>query len=49
VIRDVDGQKIEDLDQFKEVYEKFKLLPAKGRMVQVTYKDALIFALLKEE
>jgi serine protease Do len=49
VVRNVDGHKIEDLDQFKEVYEKFKDLPPKGRMLQVTYKDALIFALLKEE
>jgi serine protease Do len=49
VIRDVDGQQIKDLDQFKEVYEKLKDLPPKGRMLQVTYKESLIFALLKEE
>jgi S1-C subfamily serine protease len=49
VIRDVDGLKIEDLDQFKEVYNKLKELPDKGWMVQLTYKDALIFALIKEE
>ncbi len=49
VIRDVDDIKIEDLDQFKEVYNKLKKLPEKGRMVQLTYKDALIFALIKEE
>ena len=49
VIRDVDNVKINDLDQFKEMYENFKTLPLKGRMLQLTYKDALIFALLKEE
>jgi S1-C subfamily serine protease len=49
VIRDVDNSKIEDIDQFKEVYEKLKSLPPKGRMLQLTYKDALIFALLREE
>ena len=49
VIRDVDNTKIEDLDQFKEVYEKLKSLPPKGRMLQLTYKYALIFALLREE
>jgi len=49
VIRDVEGVKIDDIDQFKEVYEKSKSLPSKGRMLQLTYKDALIFALLKEE
>lgn len=49
VIRDVDNMEINDLDQFKEVYEKFKTLPLKGRMLQLTYKDALIFALLREE
>jgi S1-C subfamily serine protease len=49
VIRDVDNVKINDLDQFKEVYENFKTLPLKGRMLQLKYKDALIFALLKEE
>lgn len=49
VIKKIDGQKVEDLDQFKKIYEKQKELPPKGRMLQVTYKDALIFALLKEE
>jgi len=49
VIRDVDNMKFDDLDQFKEVYEKVKSLPPKGRMLQLTYKDALIFALLREE
>jgi len=49
VIRDIDNTKINDLDQFKEVYEKLKTLPPKGRMLQLTYKDALIFALLREE
>jgi serine protease Do len=49
VIKNVDGQAIEDLEQFKEVYEKLKDLPKNGRMLHVTYKDALIFALLREE
>ena len=49
VIIDVDGQKIKDLDEFKKVYEKMKNLPEKGRMLQVSYKDARIFALLREE
>jgi len=49
VIRDIEGQKVEDLDKFKEIYEKLKDLPPKGRMLKVTFKDALIFALLKEE
>jgi serine protease Do len=49
VIRDVDDLKIDDLDQFKKVYEKAKSLPPRGRMLQLTYKDALIFALLREE
>jgi serine protease Do len=49
VITQVDGQKVEDLDQFKDLYENLKDLPPKGRMLQLTYKDALIFALLKEE
>jgi len=49
VITEVDDIKITDLDQFKEVYERQKILPQKGRMLQLTYKDALIFALLREE
>jgi serine protease Do len=49
VIKDVEGQQIKDLDQFKQVYEKLKDLPPKGRMLQVSYKESLIFALLKEE
>ncbi len=49
VIQDVDGQEIIDLDQFKEIYQKAKQLPAQGRMLELVYKDAVIFALLKEE
>ena len=49
VIRHVDNVEIDNLDQFKKVYEEFKILPQKGRMLQLTYKDALIFALLREE
>lgn len=49
VIRKVEGLDILDLDHFKEVYEKHKMLPARGKMLELTYKKALIFALLKEE
>ena len=49
VINKVDSLQIKDLNQFKNVYENLKTIPAKGRMLQLIYKDALIFALLREE
>ena len=49
VIKKVDGQQVMDLDQFKVLYQTAKELPTKGRMLELVYKDALIFALLKEE
>ena len=49
VIQNVDGIKISDLEQFKEIYQTAKQLPAKGRMLELVYKESLIFALLKEE
>jgi S1-C subfamily serine protease len=49
VIKKVDGQNVTDLEQFKTIYENMKELPAKGRMLEVTFKDALIYALLHEE
>jgi serine protease Do len=49
VLKSVDGEAVTDLDQFKKAYEKTSNLPTKGRMLELIYKDALIFALLKEE
>jgi len=49
VINYVENEKINNLDQFKIIYEKTKQLPLPGRMLKLTYKNALIFALLKEE
>jgi len=49
VIKKIDDQKVSDLEQFKEIYQTAKKLPAKGRMLELVYKEALIFALLKEE
>ncbi len=49
VIRHIDEIEVEDLEQFKQIYEKVEELPTKGRMLQLTYKKSLIFALLKEE
>ncbi len=49
VINYVEKEKINNLDQFKTIYEKTKQLPPLGRMLKLTYKNALIFALLKEE
>jgi serine protease Do len=49
VVRQVDDIKISDLNQYKDVYQKLEELPEKGRMLQLYYKNALIFGLLKEE
>jgi serine protease Do len=49
VLKSIDGELITDLEQFKDIYQKTSKLPAKGRMLELIYKDALIFALLKEE
>jgi hypothetical protein len=49
VIKKVDDQMISDLENFKEIYQTAKKLPVKGRMLELVYKEALIFALLKEE
>jgi len=49
VIQNVDGQQIIDLEQFKAIYQDTKQLPSLGRMLELVYKDAVIFGLLKEE
>ena len=49
VIRYVDNREVIDLEQFKNIYEKTKDISEPGRMLKLTYKDALIFALLREE
>jgi serine protease Do len=49
VLKSVDGKKVTDLDQFKDIYQMVKSLPEKGRMLELNYKDALIFALLRGE
>ena len=49
VINYVENEQVNTLDQFKIIYEKTKQLPPPGRMLKLTYKNALIFALLKEE
>ena len=49
VIRHIDGIEIINLDQFKNLYQKIEKLPSRGRMLQLTLKNSLVFALLKEE
>jgi len=49
VIQYIDNIEIENLDQFKNLYQKFEKLPSRGRMLQLTFKSSLVFALLKEE
>ena len=49
IITQIDDKQIIDLDQFKEIYESLATLPEKGRMLQLTYRNSVKFALLKEK
>jgi serine protease Do len=49
VITHIDAYKIKNLDQFKERYARLEELPPKGRMLQLTFRNATMFALLKEK
>lgn len=49
VITHIDRKKITGLEQFKELYNEMEKLPSKGRMLQLTFRNATTFALLKEK
>ena len=49
VLRFIDNTEIEDLEQFKQIYETLDKLPEKGIMLQMVYRNATRFALLKEK
>jgi serine protease Do len=49
VITHIDNQKIQNLEQYKELYRTLEQLPEKGRMLQLTFRNATTFALLKEK
>jgi serine protease Do len=49
VITHIDLKKVANLEQFKELYAAMKELPEKGRMLQLTFRTATNFALLKEK
>jgi hypothetical protein len=49
VIRTVDNTEIENLEQFKKVYEKLQDIPEKGIMLQLYFRNSTRFALLKEK
>jgi serine protease Do len=49
VIKTVDNTEIENLEQFKEVYEELQDIPEKGIMLQLYFRNSTRFALLKEK
>jgi hypothetical protein len=49
VIRLIDEHPIENLEQFKSLYQSLQNLPEKGRMLELFYKNSTLFALLKEK
>jgi len=49
IITQIDENEIINLDQFKDLYESLALLPQKGRMLHLTYRNSVKFALLKEK
>lgn len=49
VIRLVDDIEIEDLEQFKQVYQQLEDIPEKGIMLQLHFRNTTRFALLKEK
>lgn len=49
IIKEVDQTKIEDLEQFKNVYKNLELLPEIGRMIRLEFRNSTKFALLKEK
>jgi serine protease Do len=49
VIRLVDDIEIENLEQFKQVYQQLEDIPGKGIMLQLQFRNTTRFALLKEK
>jgi serine protease Do len=49
IIRQIDEQTIISLDQFKKIYGSLVSLPENGRMLRLSYRNSIKFALLKEK
>lgn len=49
IITQIDDQKIVNLEQFKDIYKSLAVLPEKGRMLNLSYRNSVKFALLKEK
>ena len=49
ILNKIDNKNIENLDQFKDMYNTLKFLPDKGRMLQLSFRNSTKFALLKEK
>ncbi len=49
IITQVDDKKIFDLEQFKNIYKAVVELPKKGRILHLSYRNSVKFALLKEK
>jgi serine protease Do len=49
IITQIDDEKITNLEQFKDIYDSLVTLPDKGRMLHLSYRNSVKFALLKEK
>jgi len=49
IITKIDDKNIINLEQFKDIYESLVDLPEKGRMLHLSYRNSVKFALLKEK
>jgi serine protease Do len=49
VITHIDTHKIKNLEHFKDLFTRMEKLPPQGRMLQLIYRSATTFALLKEK
>jgi len=49
IITQIDKDKIINLEQFKDIYKTLVSLPETGRMLHLSYRNSVKFALLKEK
>jgi serine protease Do len=49
VVKQIDNERIANLDTFKEIYQQIKEIPAKGIMLQLYQRNAIRYALLREK
>jgi len=49
IITQIDNKKIINLEQFKDIYQSLVALPDNGRMLHLSYRNSVKFALLKEK